>query len=118
MFLPYITQYCLNNPDEKDPTAKILAKLAKQLAWVNWNEDETKAANIVIDKIKQLQKDVALPSKLADTGVSREEMDKNMGNLINLCFQSSSLTMAPRSANAEELQKLFEYAYEGKDVDF
>ena len=118
LFLPYITQYCLNNPDEKDPTAKILAKLAKQMAWVNWNEDEKKAANIVVDKIKQLQKDVALPSKLVDTGVSREEMDKNMGNLINLCFQSSSLTMAPRSANAEELQKLFEYAYEGKDVDF
>jgi alcohol dehydrogenase class IV len=118
LFLPYITQFCLNNSDEKDTTANILAKLAKQLGWVQWNENEEKAANVVIDKIKQLQKEVNLPSKLADTGISRAEMDKNMDNLISLCFQSSSLTMAPRSANAEELQKLFEYAYEGKNVDF
>jgi len=118
LFLPYIVQYCLNNPDENDTTAKIFGNLAKQLGWTEWNTDEHTAANTIIDKIKQLQKEVELPTKLADTGVSREDMDKNMNTLISLCFQSSSLTMAPRSANAEDLQKLFEYAYEGKDVDF
>jgi alcohol dehydrogenase class IV len=118
VFLPYITQFCLNNPDKNDSTVKILAKLAKQMGWTDWKVDEKRAASIVVDKIKQLQKDVDFPLNLADTGVSRVDMDKNMSNLISLCFQSSSLTMSPRSANAEALQKLFEYAYEGKDIDF
>ena len=117
LFLPYVTQYCINNPDEEDPTIDILGKLAKQLGWCEWKEDQKKAATIVISKIKELQNELLLPTKLKDL-VSKEDFENNLDMLINLVYQSSSSTMSPRSANAEDLRKLYIYSFEGKDIDF
>ncbi len=117
LFLPYVTQFCFNNTDEKDQSIEILGKIVKQLGWADWKESQKKAANIMIQKIKQLQKEVNFPSKLKDL-VSKEEFESNLDMLINLCFQSSSSVMSSRSANAEDLKNLFIYAFEGKDIDF
>lgn len=118
IFLVYITQFCLNNTDESDQTAAILGKLSKQLGWSKWEDDDKKAAYIAIDKIKELQKQVNLPSRLKDLEISREDFDKNLDMLVSLCFQSSCSVMSPRGSNASEFKKLFTYAYEGKDIDF
>jgi alcohol dehydrogenase class IV len=117
LFLPYVTQFCINNPDENDPTVEILGKMAKQLGWCEWKEDQKKAAMIVIEKIKELQKELNLPSKLKDL-VSKEDFEKNLDMLINLVYQSSSSTMSPRSANADDIRNLYVYSFEGKDIDF
>ncbi len=118
LFLPYVTQYCLNNPDESDVSTEILGRSAKKLGWANWADDNRKAAFVLIDKLKELMKEVALPMSLKDLGISREDFDKNLSMLVNLCFQSSSSVMSPRSANTEDYNKIFTYAYEGKDIDF
>ena len=107
----------MNNPQDKE-VIKIYSKMAKQLGWAEWKDDDKKAAKIVIDKIKQLQKQVNFPSKLKDTGVSKENFDKNIDVLINLCYQDASSVLTPRSPNSEEYKKLLIYAYEGKDIDF
>ncbi|MHA1291807.1 MAG: iron-containing alcohol dehydrogenase [Promethearchaeota archaeon] len=117
IFLTYVTQFCINN-QENDDAIEILAKFAKQLGWADWSENNKDAANIVIKKIKELQKEVNFPTKLADTGVSKEDMEKNMDVLVSLCFQSSSSVMSPRSASGDQFRKIMEYAYEGKDIDF
>lgn len=117
LFLPYVTQFCMNNSNEKDQSNEILGKIVKQLGWVDWKENQKKAASIMIQKIKQLQKEVNFPSKLKDL-VSKEDFESNLDMLINLCFQSSSSVMSSRSANVEDLKKLFKYAFEGKDIDF
>ena len=117
LFLPYVTQFCMNNTDEKDQSIEILGKIVKQLGWVDWKENQKKAANVMIQKIKQLQKEVNFPSKLKDL-VSKDDFESNLDMLINLCFQSSSSVMSSRSANAEDLKNLFVYAFEGKDIDF
>jgi len=117
LFLPYVTQFCINNPDKQDPTIEILGKLAKQLGWCEWKEDQKKAAMTVVKKIKELQKELDLPTKLEDL-VSKEDFEKNLDMLINLVYQSSSSTMSPRSANADDIRNLFTYSFEGKDIDF
>jgi alcohol dehydrogenase class IV len=117
LFLPYVTQFCINNPDETDPTIEILGKLAKQLGWCEWKEDQKKAAEMVVTKIKELQKELDLPTKLKDL-VSKEEFEKNLDMLINLVYQSSSSVMSPRSANADDIRNLYVYSFEGKDIDF
>ena len=118
LFLPYVTQFCLNNPDEDDNTAEILGKFAKQLGWAKWADKDEDAAQKIIEKIKELQEKVDFPTKIEDIGISREEFDDQLDTLINLCFQSSSSVMSPRSANADDFRKLYTYAYEGKDIDF
>ena len=116
--LPYVTQFLLNNSDEEDKTIEIYAKVAKQLGWANWDEEEKKAAFLVIEKIKELQKKVDFPTKLKDLGISREDLEKNLDSLVSCCFEDATVVMSPRSMTDEYFRKLFDYAFEGKDVDF
>ena len=118
LFLPYNMQYCLNNPDETDQTVAILGKTAKLLNFTRWDTDDKEAAEILVKKVKELQKIVNLPQSLKELNISKEDFDKNLDHLINLCFQSSSSVMSPRSAGGEAFRKLYTYAYEGKNVDF
>ncbi|MFX1452989.1 MAG: iron-containing alcohol dehydrogenase, partial [Promethearchaeota archaeon] len=117
-FLPYVLEYCMNNPDENDKTTEILGKFAKQIGWANWDMDTKKAAYVVIDKINELQKEIGFPHALHETHVSRADLENNLDKLVSLCFQSPVCTAGPRSPRTEEWKKLFIYAYDGKNVDF
>ena len=117
ILMKYVTQFIINDPD-KDDAIKIYAKLAKQLGWVSWSEGDKKAAEKVIEKLIDLQKEVNSPMSLKETGVSREDFEKDLDSLVNLCYQDASSVLTPRSTNGEQFKKLFQYAYEGKDVDF
>ncbi|MFX1503103.1 MAG: iron-containing alcohol dehydrogenase [Promethearchaeota archaeon] len=116
--LPYISQFCLNNPDKENDTVEIYAKIAKQLGWAKWDDDNKKAAFKAIDKIKELQKKVGFPTTLQDLGVSKKDFEDNMELLIVCCFQDATSVMTPRSITDEYYRKIFHYAYEGKDIDF
>lgn len=118
LFLVYITQYCLNNPVEPNESIEVYSNIAKKLGWAKWEDDSKKAANVVVDKIKELQNKVGFITKLEDLGISRNEFDNSMGKLISLCFQDPSSVMGPRTPNKEEFQKIYTYAYEGRDIDF
>jgi acetaldehyde dehydrogenase/alcohol dehydrogenase len=115
--MKYVTQFILNDP-EKDDAVKIYAKLAKQLGWVSWSEGDKNAANKVIEKLVELQKEVNFPAALKETGVSKEDFEKDLETLVNLCYQDASSVLTPRSTSGEEFKKLYQYAFEGKDVDF
>ncbi|NHJ20028.1 MAG: iron-containing alcohol dehydrogenase [Candidatus Lokiarchaeota archaeon] len=115
--LKYVTQFILNDPD-KDDAIKIYAKLAKQLGWVSWSDDDKKAAERVIEKLVELQEEVNFPMSLKETGVSKEDFEKNIDSLVNLCYQDASSVLTPRATSGEQFRKLYEYAYEGKDIDF
>ncbi|UCD01636.1 MAG: iron-containing alcohol dehydrogenase [Promethearchaeota archaeon] len=116
--LPYAVQYILNDPSGTSEAVKIYGKLAKQLGWAKWDEDDKKAAYKVVDKIKELQKEINFPSSLKETGVSQKDFEDNFNTLIMLCFQEATSVLVPRIPNKAEFEKLFTYTYEGKDVDF
>jgi len=118
IFLPYVLEYCMNNPDENDKTTEILGKFAKQIGWAKWDMDLKKAAYVVIDKISELQKELGFPHALKETQVSRADLENNLDKLVSLCFQSPVCTAGPRSPSTEEWKKLFTYTYDGKNVDF
>jgi len=118
LFLSYILQYNLNDPNEANQTKQILGKLAKQLGWAKWTDDDAQASKIVIDKVKELQKKVDLPNKLKDVGVGKEDFDKQVGKIVDLCLQSGCTTMSPRVPGVEDFKKILQYAFEGKDIDF
>jgi alcohol dehydrogenase class IV len=118
ILLPYISQFCINNPDEEDDTKEIYAKISKQMGWAKWNDDTQKAAFKAVNKIKELQKIVKFPTKLRDLGVSKKQLDDNLELLIACCFQDATSVMTPRSITDEFYRKIYYYAYEGKDIDF
>jgi alcohol dehydrogenase class IV len=118
ILLPYISQFCLNNPDTSDNTIEIYEKIAKQMGWAKWDDDNKKAAFKVVDKIKELQKTVEFPTSLKDLGVSKKEFEQNLDLLITCCFQDATAVMTPRSITDEYFRKIYNYAFNGKDIDF
>ncbi len=118
IFLKYILMYLINNPDENDIGKQILGKLSKQLGWAEWRDDNRSSANIIIEKIKQLEKECEFPQTLKEIGVSKEDIEQNSDMIVSLCYQSPSCVMSPRSPDSEDYKKLLLYAYEGKDIDF
>ncbi|MBN1802354.1 MAG: iron-containing alcohol dehydrogenase [Candidatus Lokiarchaeota archaeon] len=118
IILKYVLMFLINNNDPEDMGKELLGKLSKKLGWAKWEDNDKLAAKIIVNKIKSLESECGFPKKLADLDISQEDLDKNMAKLIALCYQSPSCVMAPRSPNQEEYKKLFNYAYEGKDVDF
>jgi len=117
IILKYVTQFILNDPENKE-AIKIYAKLSKQLGWVKWDEDDKIAAFKVIEKIKELQKEVNFPQSLKETGIKREDLDKDLDTLLDLCYQDASAVLTPRSPSPDQFKEIFKYAYEGKDIDF
>lgn len=118
IFLKYVIQYLLNDPLVPNESMEIYSTIAKKLGWAKWADEPKKAAYIVAEKVKELQEKVDFSSNLRDLGISREDFDNNLNKLISLCYQDPSSVMAPRTPNKTEFEKLFTYAYEGKDIDF
>jgi len=118
IMLKYVTKFCLNNPDKDDLTTKIYANLAKQLGWAKWEDNDEKAAEIVIDKLEELYRTVGFSDTIQDLGISKEDLEKNLDTLVSLCFQDASGSMSPRLPSKADFENLYRYAYEGKDIDF
>jgi acetaldehyde dehydrogenase/alcohol dehydrogenase len=118
VFLTYVLEYCFNNPDQSDKSINIVGTISKRLGWANWNEDIKKAANIAIDKIKELQKQLDFPTKIKDLKISKNDLENNLNTLVDLCYQSPLSTACPRSTQTGDFEKIFQYAFEGKDIDF
>ncbi len=50
--------------------------------------------------------------------ISKEEYYKNLESLIDYTEVDSVSTLSPRYINREIIRKIFEYAWDGKDIDF
>ncbi len=108
--LPYVIEYNIST------SAEYLAELAELIGIKEQNEK--KAAKVFADKIRELMKKVDIPLNLKDLGIKEKEFKEKFERLINLTIQDAASTMNPRMYNKEELEKLYEYIYYGKDVDF
>lgn len=108
--LPYVIEYNIST------SAEYLAELAELIGIKEQNEK--KAAKAFADKIRELMKKVDIPLSLKELGIKEKEFKEKFERLINLTIQDAASTMNPRMYNKEELEKLYEYIYYGKDVDF
>jgi alcohol dehydrogenase class IV len=118
LMLKYVTQYCLNNPEKDDPSVEIYAKLAKQLGWAKWEDDNKIASHMVVKKLETLANDIGFPEKIQDLGISKADLEHQLNTLVNLCFQDASGSMCPRLPSKTDFENIYRYAYEGKDIDF
>ncbi|TFG18738.1 MAG: iron-containing alcohol dehydrogenase [Promethearchaeota archaeon] len=115
VFLPYVLQYCLHG-DEAEETVNILGTFAKRTGVAKWDDANLDAAHKYVAEIKRLQKVVNHPT-LSEM-ITREELDEKIDMMAEWCLESPSAAMSPRSAGSQEFKKIYEYAFENKDIDF
>ncbi|MCS7130459.1 MAG: iron-containing alcohol dehydrogenase [Archaeoglobaceae archaeon] len=104
LFLPYVMQFYL-----KSEIKSRIDLLARKNGFQNAEELICR----IIDLIKNLQ----LPNKLSEI-VSREEFGDKLESLVMNTLNDSSLGMSPRIPDYDQVKKIYEYAFEGKWIDF
>ena len=55
---------------------------------------------------------------LRDLDIPMNEFDRNMERLVLYSCEDISHFFSPRPMTVEQCEKIFRYAYEGKDIDF
>ncbi len=82
--------------------------------------EESKEKNLaaLLKKVRALFEELDVPLDLKGLGISKEDFEKNLDKLVFYSFEDPSAFQSPRPVTMEQCEKLFRYAYEGKDVDF
>lgn len=108
LMLPYVIEF--NKPTSAKKYEDILNNIN-----VSVNDDATKTlANLIRDFLKK----VNVPITLKELGISKKEWDQNLEKLVSFANTDFTKLINPRTTSEEDFRKIFEYAYEGKPIDF
>ena len=81
-------------------------------------ENEQTAGYGLAKKIRTLLEDIHQPLSLQQAGISAEAFKANHGFLCDSAQEDSAMVTARRIPTRPEFERLFEYLFEGKIVDF
>jgi alcohol dehydrogenase class IV len=81
-------------------------------------ETEMEAAPQLADAIRYLMQRIGLPLSLSAAGIPRQDFNARLDLLVENAQADLSTATSRREASWHDLQRLFEYAYLGKKVDF
>ncbi|MEM3832553.1 MAG: iron-containing alcohol dehydrogenase [Thermoprotei archaeon] len=102
LFLPYSIQYNWSHASDR------YRKLADR-AGVNKNLDQA-----VIELLKELEQ----PISVKQLSVSKDEYFTKLDLLVSRSMESTGITVNPRPVEEKNCRKMFEYAYDGRVIDF
>jgi alcohol dehydrogenase class IV len=96
--------------------AERYAEIARVLGIAEPNPQEATAE--LIASLAGLMKRLDQPTTLAEFGIKREDLLRDMKSLIEKTNMSACTFVAPRIPSSEEMEKLYLCAFEGSKVDF
>jgi alcohol dehydrogenase class IV len=110
LFLPYTIEFAANGGDgHYVEIARFLGMPAR---------DETEAAASLAAAIRSLQRTIDQPTSIRELGIALDSYTGAMPHLISNTETDTQIVMSPRIPDAEEVERLFHYAYEGRPIDF
>lgn len=111
MYLPYVIQYNMKE-------ANALKRYGDIGRALGLEGDDEKLAHELIKKIRDLNNRFDIKSNLKDFGIKEDEFKEKIGEISRNAVADACTPSNPRKINEKEMEKLFTYIYEGKDVDF
>ncbi|MFW9848576.1 MAG: iron-containing alcohol dehydrogenase [Candidatus Thorarchaeota archaeon] len=113
MALPYTMEFnALDMPD----TAQQYWELSRLVGIEE--KDHMKATRALSKKIRELGQQVGFPQNLQEAGITKEKFEESLDKLVEYAMMDTSITMTPRPIEAAEIRKIYEYMFDGKEVDF
>jgi len=113
VFLPYTLEYIA-----KEPELTRFRDIAHALHLPEGDADEATAAKAVIAAIRDLHRRLDQPLTVAEMGVSREAYESKLEELVEFAEGDGTFISAVRIPEREDLENLFLYAYDGREIDF
>jgi alcohol dehydrogenase class IV len=109
LFIIPTLQFCARVTDKHLEVCKALD--------IRGANDEESMANLIA-KIKELLSKLDLPTDLAGLGITREQLNENLDQLVTDAYEDPDTFASPRWIRPEDCRKMFEYAFDGRDIDF
>ncbi|MFX0013733.1 MAG: iron-containing alcohol dehydrogenase [Promethearchaeota archaeon] len=100
----------------KNTDPQRIADLAR-LVGLEGTSDEEIATKLVCE-FKELLIKLELPLSIKDMKVTKEQYEAKCNSLIDYALNDSGTLSNPRTLDFEDFEKIFEYAFLGKEVDF
>jgi alcohol dehydrogenase class IV len=72
----------------------------------------------LISAVRELQTGLGSNMNIKSLGIAHDDFVKSMEHLLVNAENDNQIVPSARQPDRVELQKLFEYAYEGKHIDF
>jgi len=113
LFLPYTLEYLING---SEGTTARLAEMARYCRVGSGSDQE--CAHALIVRVRALAKEIGQPLTVRDCGIDKTKYEKSMPDLIERALNEIMTMTVTRIPGGEDLGKIFEYAYEGKTIDF
>ena len=110
LFLSYSIEYSAREAMER------YADIARAIGIEAKTDEE--AVEKLIEAVRRLDREVGERASIKELGISREDFEKRLDDLVTRAANSSCTFMNPRVPDVEDTRKLLIYAYEGKKVDF
>jgi len=110
LFLSYSIEYSAREAMER------YADIARAIGIESKTDEE--AVEKLVEAVRRLDREMGEPASIKELGISREDFEKRLDDLVTRAANSSCTFMNPRVPDVEDTKKLFIYAYEGKKVDF
>ncbi len=110
LFLPYTMEFAANAGNYR------YADIAKFIGLDGLGEQQL--TRQLIAAVRDLAIELDSKTDLMSLGIARDNFDKSMEHLLVNAENDNQIVPSPRQPDRAELQKLFEYAYEGKHIDF
>ncbi|MGD2125123.1 MAG: iron-containing alcohol dehydrogenase [Desulfobacteraceae bacterium] len=108
-FIPHSFQFCQTVTDKHLLICKSLDIPAS---------DAQDGMKNLVSKVREFLTRLEVPLTLKGFEISAEDFEEKLPKLVEYAHGDVSCYLSPRPITAEQCEKVFRYAYEGKDIDF
>lgn len=112
ILLPYVMSFNAGCHDQLTPVAKRYARIAR-IVRLEGSSIRQSAFNIV-RTIKQYIKQLNIPDSIEAAGVSREEFDRVLEEMVEAAYNDACTKTNPRACSKDDIRSVFLRAYSGK----
>ncbi|MFX1363238.1 MAG: iron-containing alcohol dehydrogenase, partial [Promethearchaeota archaeon] len=108
ILLPYVMVFNLLNPEPND---------AKNQYYELESQAEIEKGTL-ISEVKDLLASVNISLTLKDLAIKEEIFRSNLDMMVSIAGEYPGAFLNSRTASDDDIRRLFQYSYEGKDIDF
>jgi alcohol dehydrogenase class IV len=113
LFLPYTMEYLINSSTE---TTTKFAEIARFCGLGSGNDK--KCAKTLVARIRTLAGAISQPQSVRDCGIDQAAYIAAIPDLVDRAINEVMTITVTRVPDTQDLEKIFLYAYEGKNIDF
>jgi hypothetical protein len=109
LFIPQSLQFCSQITDRHLLICKALGIEAS---------DARDGLEKLVGKVRSFLTSLDVPLTLKGLGISEEDFKARFDQLVDYAFGDVDCYLSPRPITREQIAKVYQYAYDGRDIDF